>query len=200
MTSCRCIRLQREGLHCRTLPWLLKPAPRCWESWCTGSRGHRRRVFEQPTPLCSMHVRQGIDPRSAHVPTVCFTGQKQSTQESRITKLNVAGGLQADSPEWPEELSIYTGARTVALHWTWTIMHVLFWGLGLLLFPDLLNVAASTDRLVLNASAGTVSPFENPSFSYFPTLVLSLARVTNEWHMICRKSSLTDLRCTLCWF
>ncbi|XP_029990964.1 A disintegrin and metalloproteinase with thrombospondin motifs 9 isoform X1 [Sphaeramia orbicularis] len=31
-------------------------------------------------------------------------------------------------------------------------MHVLFWGLGFLLFPDLLNVAASTGRLLLNST------------------------------------------------
>nr|XP_019942000.1 PREDICTED: A disintegrin and metalloproteinase with thrombospondin motifs 9 [Paralichthys olivaceus] len=31
-------------------------------------------------------------------------------------------------------------------------MHVLFWGLGLLLFPDFLNVVASTGRLLLNSS------------------------------------------------
>uniref|UniRef100_A0A8D3DZP9 ADAM metallopeptidase with thrombospondin type 1 motif 9 n=1 Tax=Scophthalmus maximus TaxID=52904 RepID=A0A8D3DZP9_SCOMX len=33
-------------------------------------------------------------------------------------------------------------------------MHVLFWGLGFLLFPDLLNVSASTGRLLLNSSTG----------------------------------------------
>uniref|UniRef100_A0A7N6B2E3 ADAM metallopeptidase with thrombospondin type 1 motif, 9 n=1 Tax=Anabas testudineus TaxID=64144 RepID=A0A7N6B2E3_ANATE len=32
-------------------------------------------------------------------------------------------------------------------------MHVLFWGLGFLLFPDILNVAASTGRLLLNSTA-----------------------------------------------
>ncbi|XP_061583837.1 A disintegrin and metalloproteinase with thrombospondin motifs 9 [Cololabis saira] len=31
-------------------------------------------------------------------------------------------------------------------------MHVLFWGLGFLLFPDFLNVVASTGRLLLNSS------------------------------------------------
>ncbi|KAM7423138.1 hypothetical protein PAMA_010928 [Pampus argenteus] len=33
-------------------------------------------------------------------------------------------------------------------------MHVLFWGLGFLLFPDFLNVVASTGRLLLNSSTG----------------------------------------------
>lgn len=35
-------------------------------------------------------------------------------------------------------------------------MHVLFWGLGFLLFPDFLNVAASTGALLLNSSTGKV--------------------------------------------
>lgn len=33
-------------------------------------------------------------------------------------------------------------------------MHVLFWGLGFLLFPDFLNVVASAGTLLLNSSAG----------------------------------------------
>ena len=35
-------------------------------------------------------------------------------------------------------------------------MHVLFWGLGFLLFPDFLSVVASTGTLLLNSSTGKV--------------------------------------------
>lgn len=43
-----------------------------------------------------------------------------------------------------------------ALFRTWTIMHVLFWGLGFLLFPDLMNVVASTGRSLLTSRKGNV--------------------------------------------
>ena len=86
----------------------------------------------------------------------------------------MAGGPEAESPEWPEEYSITIGTQAAALLWTWTIMHVLFWGLGFLLFPDFLNVVASTGTLLLNSSTGKVCcltspPSPLPAWSYFPT-------------------------------
>lgn len=41
-------------------------------------------------------------------------------------------------------------------------MHVLFWGLGFLLFPDFLNVVASTGTLLLNSSTGNVCHSDKP--------------------------------------
>lgn len=67
-------------------------------------------------------------------------------------------------------------ADAAALLWPWTIMHVLFWGLGFLLFPDILNVAASTGRLSFNSNTGNVWQLGNSSdFGVFS------ATAENEW-------------------
>lgn len=51
----------------------------------------------------------------AHVPAVYFIGQRPSTQESRIIKLDVAGGPEAESPELPQEYSTTKGIQAGSL-------------------------------------------------------------------------------------
>lgn len=55
------------------------------------------------------------NPRRAHVPAVYFIGQRPSTQESRIIKLDVAGGPEAESPELPQEYSTTKGIQAGSL-------------------------------------------------------------------------------------
>lgn len=55
-------------------------------------------------------------------------------------------------------------------------MHVLFWGLGFLLFPDFLNVVASTGTLLLNSSTGNVCHSDKPVME-----LVSDKKVENEW-------------------
>lgn len=172
--------MEREWLDCSSVPCRVEPAPCCGKSW---SRALQRSPPQLPVWAAHPSLQYACspgDPRSAHVPAVYFTGQRPSTQKSRIIKLDVAGGPEAESPEWPEEYSI-TGLQAAALIWTWTIMHVLFWGLGFLLFPDFLNVVASTGRLFLNSSKGKVCRSVRLRIFFTAVRYFLTGRVQNEW-------------------
>ncbi|KAK6319051.1 hypothetical protein J4Q44_G00102620, partial [Coregonus suidteri] len=114
-------------------------------------------------PLSLQYACSPGDPRTAHDPTH-VTGEKPPSQESSIIDLNVADAQALKSwnrLESPSDRSscargilVFGGA---ALYLTWTIMHVLFWGLGFLLFlPDVLNVVLSTERSLLNSRKAKV--------------------------------------------
>ena len=109
---------------------------------------------------------------------------------TRVPELEYGG-----EPEWPEHSQCRRNTKFggSALPITCTTMHVLFWGLGLLLFPDLMNVVAFTGQTLLNSRKGKVWRFL--SFHFFPLWTAVWLPGYSEWMTFFRISKAHDSQC-----